>query len=542
MQILAIIPARGGSKGIPRKNVRIMSEKPLISYAIENALASKYDLSVCVSTDDEEIGRVSKQYGAEVVERSAILASDSITLDPVIYDAVQQMSKKNIKEYDIVITLQPTSPLLTSKTLDAAIEDFINHDFDTLISGVNSPHLAWRIENEKAVPAYKQRLNRQYLPKNLIETGAFVITKSNFVTENSRFGKAVSIYEMPENEAIDIDTPHDWWIAEKELNKKNILIRVDGHSKIGLGHIYRSLVLANNFIDHNVRFVLSEQSDIGIQKIKESHYKYEVISDNHEMLELIQRYDCDIVINDILNTDDKYIHYLKSTNVKVINFEDLGEGSKFADVVINDLYSKQCEGTNYYWGSEYYLIRDEFLISQPSPYNEEVKEILIIFGGTDPSNLTEKLFQSIQKLDKKNNIHFTFIVGLGYPGYEELVQKVKMLTLNIDVIQNVKMMTEHMKKADLAISSQGRTMLELAAMGVPTILMAQNKRELEHEFGYLQNGFINLGYGKDIGEETVAETISWLIKSPQIREQMRNRMLQTDLKNGLKKVLNLILN
>ncbi|MFL2134691.1 cytidylyltransferase domain-containing protein [Desemzia sp. FAM 24101] len=541
MKILAIIPARGGSKGIPRKNVRIMSGKPLISYAIENALASRYDLNVCVSTDDEEIGRVSKQYGAEVIERSALLASDSITLDPVIYDAVQKMSKKNEKEYDIVITLQPTSPLLTSKTLDAAIEDLITYGFDTLISGVNSPHLAWKIENKKAVPAYKERLNRQYLPKNLIETGAFVITKSNFVTENSRFGKNISIYEMPENEAIDIDTPHDWWIAEKELSKKNILIRVDGYSKIGLGHVYRSLVLANNFIDHNVCFVLSEQSDIGIQKIKASHYKYEVISGNHEMGELIQRYNCDIVINDILNTDEDYIHYLKSTDVKVVNFEDLGKGSKYADIVINDLYSKQFEDTHYYWGSEYYLIRDEFLISKPSPYNEVVKEVLVIFGGSDPSNLTEKLFQSIQKLDQKDNIHFTFIIGLGYKGYEELAQKVKSLTLNIDVIQNVKMMTEYMKKADLAISSQGRTMLELAAMAVPTILMAQNKRELEHEFGYLQNGFINLGYGKDIEAETVAETISWLIKSPQIREQMRSRMLQTDLKNGLKKVLSLIL-
>lgn len=239
MKGLIVIPARGGSKGIPRKNIRLMCGKPLISYSITNALNSSYDFDVVVSTDDKEIDRISLLYGAKVIKRPEELGADSVTLDPVIYHAVSYMEKNMKKDYDIVITMQPTSPLLKTATLDSAIEYFINNNFDTVISGINRPHLSWTELEGKIVPLYKKRLNRQYLPKNLLETGAFLISKREFVKENSRFGPKVSIYEVPENESVDIDSPQDWWVAEKELSKKNILIRTDGYSEIGLGHIYR---------------------------------------------------------------------------------------------------------------------------------------------------------------------------------------------------------------------------------------------------------------------------------------------------------------
>ena len=109
--------------------------------------------------------------------------------------------------------------------------------------------------------------------------------------ENSRFGHKVSIYEVPENESVDIDSPQDWWIAEKELLKKTILIRTDGYAEIGLGHIYRCLLLAYNLIDHDILFVISRQSDIGIKKIHDSHFPYTVIENNYEIGELVTRYE-----------------------------------------------------------------------------------------------------------------------------------------------------------------------------------------------------------------------------------------------------------
>ena len=443
VKILVIIPARGGSKGIPRKNVRLMVGKPLISYSIENAINSLYNLDVVVSTDDDEIARISSFYGARVIMRPENLATDSVTLDPVIFHAVNEMEKEKKARYDIVITMQPTSPLLKRETLDAAIEYFIENDFDTVLSGINKPHLSWTEKEGKIVPAYEKRLNRQYLPKNLMETGAFFISKREFVKEHSRFGPYVSVCEISENEAIDIDTPQDWWIAEKELSKENILIRVEGYSEIGLGHIYRGLLLAYNLIDHNIKFVLSEKSDLGIRKIEASHFPYSVIQNDNDIVSLIKDFKCDILVNDMLDTDEEYVHRCKTTGVRVVNFEDLGQGARLADAVINDLYEKKNDQSNHYWGSEYYCIRDEFLLAKPSEYRENVQEVLVIFGGTDPCNLTKRLFDVIQNIDN-GNIHYTFILGMGYKRADELIKKSKIKNLNVDFIQDVKLMTEYM--------------------------------------------------------------------------------------------------
>ncbi|MBO8173590.1 MAG: hypothetical protein H0Z33_17115 [Bacillaceae bacterium] len=541
MKILAVIPARGGSKGIPRKNVRLMCGKPLISYSIMNALNSQFDLEVVVSTDSEEIERIAVIYGAQVINRPSELATDEVTLDPVVHHALLEMEKTQKKTYDIVITMQPTSPLLRPSTLDSAIKYFIDNNYDTVISGINHPHLAWTEIDGEIVPIYKERLNRQYLPKNLIETGAFFITKREFVNAFSRIGDNVSIFEVPGNESIDIDTPKDWWVAEKELSKKRILIRTDGYAEIGLGHIYRCLLLADNLIDHDIKFVLSNKSDIGVEKIRESNFPYTVIQDNYEIGELIRTHECDILINDILDTDKNYIEYCKSQGVRVVNFEDLGTGAAYADAVINDLYEKRNNLENHYWGSEYYCIRDEFLLAKPAGFKENVEEVLVIFGGTDPCNLTYRLFEVIKSIPNHNSIHYTFILGMGYKYAEDLISKSNTLNLNIDIVKDVKLMTEYMGRADLAVSSQGRTMFELASMAVPTILLAQNEREQHHDFGYLKNGFINLGMGNEVKNQTIRETLLWLINSPQIRRQMKEQMLKKDLKKGIQRVINIIL-
>ena len=108
MKTLVVIPARGGSKGIPRKNVRFMAGRPLISYAISCAKNSKNQFEVVVTSDDEEIKLVASKYGAQIVDRPASLAGDKITLDPVIYQAVEFMETKKGYRYDYVITMQPT--------------------------------------------------------------------------------------------------------------------------------------------------------------------------------------------------------------------------------------------------------------------------------------------------------------------------------------------------------------------------------------------------------------------------------------------------
>jgi len=540
MNILAVIPARGGSKGIPRKNVRLMNGEPLISYAIKNSLCSKYITDVVVTTDDEEIASISECYGAETMLRDKGLAEDHITLDPVIYDATIKTEKQKNKTYDIIITLQPTSPVLKASTLDNAIENFIENNYDTIISAVNRPHLSWGEKENQIVPKYEKRLNRQQLPKNYVETGAFLITKRNIMNENTRIGEKVSIYEVPEEESIDIDSTEDWLLCENLLKKKRIVLRCDGYKEIGMGHIYHCLTLAYALTGHEVIFVTNEKYKEGLKKIQDSYMQYTTIQNDQDFFDFLEMYKPDIVVNDCLDTEEEYIKKLKELCGKVISIEDMGEGAKYADIVINALYSQK-KNCNEYCGEKYVCLRNEFLISKPKKFHEVVENILVVFGGTDPSNLTRKVYQIVKEITKIHpEICFTFITGIGYNCEENNL--VSEEDQHIKVLKNVSNISKYMQQADIAFTSQGRTVYELASLGIPSIVLAQNQRELLHTFAQMPNGFMNLGLGISISAETIKNTLEWLIQTPQIREEMRELMLKNDLKDGLNRELELILN
>lgn len=538
MQILAVIPARGGSKGIPKKNIRLMNGKPLISYSINNAKDSRYITDVFVTTDSNEIAEVAEEYGAEVIKRDESLSSDLVTLDPVVFHARNCAEKIKNKQYDVVITLQPTSPLLKTETLDNAIEYFINRNYDTVISVINKPHLSWGIQENKIIPLYKERKNRQELPPQYFETGAFLIAKANCVKNNTRIGENVSVFEVAENESIDIDDKDDWLLTENLMNRKKIIFRAEGYKELGLGHIYNCITLAFSMIEHDVLLVVSEKSTEGIDKIRETNLPYKIIKHEGEINKIIEDFKPDIWVNDCLDTTKEYIESLKAKIKRVITIEDLGTGIEVADAVINALY-KPVNNKHVYSGYKYVCLRDEFQAERPAKFSEKVKNILVMFGGTDPANLNKMLYDSILKFSKKyKDIKFNFITGIGYDAEKNgvITQKDK----NIYVYPNVPRVTKYMKHADLAITSQGRTIFELAAMGVPSIVLSQNKREQTHLFARLEHGFLNLGIGKEVDQNLIENTLDWLINTQVIRKNMYDLMLSYQLKEGLQRVKNII--
>lgn len=540
MNILAIIPARGGSKGIPRKNVRLLNGKPLISYSIDNARECDLISDIVVTTDDEEILSIAKLKNIYSIERNTELAGDNITLDPVVYDAVLKMEQLKNKRYDVVITLQATSPLLQADTLEKAIDSFLNNGKDTYISAVNKPHLSWSKNNSGYFPKYTQRLNRQQLHPNYIETGAFFITKREYIKPNSRMGKEVSIFEVPEEQSVDIDSANDWIICENALRKKKIVFRADGYKKLGMGHIYHCLALAYNLTGHEVMFVTKEQYPEGVNKIKNSFMPYTLIKGDDDFFKYLREWKADIVVNDCLDTNKEYMKKLKNIVNRVVTIEDLGEGTEYADAVINALYNKEIKSPKQYTGEKYICLRDEFLINTPKEFSREVNNVLVMFGGTDPSNLTKKIYNLAVKLNESYpNIIFTFITGSGYDSEKNGIytQEEK----KIYILNDVKRVGDYMRNADLAFTSQGRTVFELASLGIPSIVLAQNNREQLHTFAQMQNGFLNLGLGKDISEETIESTFKWLVETEQIRYEMRGLMLRHNLKKGINRVIDIIL-
>jgi len=281
-------------------------------------------------------------------------------------------------------------------------------------------------------------------------------------------------------------------------------------------------------------FASKEQYAEGVDKIKGSFMPYTLIKDDNDFFDFLKVWKPDIVVNDCLDTSKEYIQKLKSLVKRVVTIEDLGEGAEYADAVINALYDKKIKSYNQY------SLRDEFLVNTPKEFSKEVNNVLVMFGGTDPSNLTKKIYNLTLKLSEiYPNITFNFITGSGYDSEKNGIYTQK--NRNIYVHNDVKRVSDYMRNADLAFTSQGRTVFELASLGVPSIVLAQNEREQLHKFAQMQNGFLNLGLGKDISAETIESTFKWLVETEQIRYELRELMLRHNLKKGIKHVIDIIL-
>ncbi len=538
MKILVVIPARGGSKGIPRKNLRLLNGKPLIYYAIKTASASKFSPDVYVSSDDDEILHTAQQFGAKIHRRDPSIADDRTTLDPVIHACYEYAKKREAKEYDLIVTMQPTSPLLKPHSLDRAIERIVETpSIETVIAAKDDTHLSWRREEGRYLPNYTERVNRQYLTPTFTETGAFFITRREIVTPDNRIGKHVDLYVLDDGEEIDIDTYADWNLCEYYLKRKHILFVVTGNTKVGLGHVYNTLLLANDILNHRITFLVDKESRLAYEKIASKNYPV-FIQEQDDILDDIETLNPDIVINDRLDTDEHYMRSLKAMGLVTINFEDLGEGTKYADLVINAIYPEKHLLPNHYFGHDYFVLRDEFIYADAKEEIGPVRNILVTFGGVDPNNYTKKTLDAIFDYCLERGIDITVIAGFGYEKYDTIAS----YRDRVRIERNVTDISRHMREADLIFTSAGRTTYEIASIGTPAIVLAQNEREMTHFFASSEYGFLNLGLGYELSGETLLRSFRELVESPESRRYMSELMRKCDLKSGRKRVIRLIQN
>lgn len=230
MKILGLIPARGGSKGIPGKNIKLLGQKPLIQYTIETALKVKKLNAVCVSTDSEEIKQFCKTFPILVpfIRPHSLALDDTPTIDVVVH-AIQYF-KNNGVIYDAVCLLQPTYPLREENFIDNAIEKFIQSKSDSLISVLEVPHHHnphWVFESDKKgylhISTGEDKIisRRQLLPKAYFRDGSIYLTKTNTILDDkSLFGKTISYIISSRDTYLNIDTKEDWDLAETLI--KNI--------------------------------------------------------------------------------------------------------------------------------------------------------------------------------------------------------------------------------------------------------------------------------------------------------------------------------
>ena len=223
MNILGVIPARGGSKRTPGKNIKLLGGKPLIAYTIEAGLRSGFINRLVLSTEDPKIAETAKQFGAEIIVRPEELAQDKTKTAPVLIHVVEELEKQGYYP-DIVVLLQATCPLRDEKIIDSAVSQLINSDKDSIFTGskIGKTMPKWkRGYDGNLVSLYDYHFRPRYQEPELMEdmfaeNGALYAIKINAFKKYKDFlGENVDVFETPG--IIDIDTPEDFERVEKLL-------------------------------------------------------------------------------------------------------------------------------------------------------------------------------------------------------------------------------------------------------------------------------------------------------------------------------------
>lgn len=201
--ILGITPARGGSKGVPRKNIKKIAGMPLIAWTIESAKKSRLLDRYVVSTEGNEIAEVARRYSAEVLYRPPELATDEASTLGVLKHAVEQIP------CDIVVTIQATSPIRRPGLIDECIREFIENEYDSLATGFICKYVEYG----------KNELRRQDIQGFFYDDGNIYVIKSDLIRKGDRYGNKIGRKIISRWENVEIDDEFDFWVAEKILEE-----------------------------------------------------------------------------------------------------------------------------------------------------------------------------------------------------------------------------------------------------------------------------------------------------------------------------------
>lgn len=219
MKTLAIIPARGGSKRVPNKNIRTLFDKPLIAHTIMQAKESKFIDKIVVSTDDSEIKRIAKVYLCAVIDRPPELATDTSSTESVIKHVLD-----NVKGYDTIVLLQCTCPMRKSKDIDRAITLYNTGIFDSVLSVCSSKSILWKAKGDFGYSMTYEKGKRPTRSQDIDyyeENGSiYVFNKNEFMKHMSKVFGNVGLYIMPKERSMDIDTEEDFEYLEWKYGKK----------------------------------------------------------------------------------------------------------------------------------------------------------------------------------------------------------------------------------------------------------------------------------------------------------------------------------
>jgi spore coat polysaccharide biosynthesis predicted glycosyltransferase SpsG/CMP-N-acetylneuraminic acid synthetase len=531
LRVLAVVPARGGTDRVPYLNIKRLGDKPLLAHTLEAARGSTTIDRLVVSTDDATVAEVARAHGAEVpFLRPKALAADIPSLKPVIVHAVGELEASG-EHPDIVLVLQATTPFRGSAAIDQAVEHLVSGGYDTVVSVTEDRTLNWRAEGGILLPLFKKEGRREEQDPLYKENGAVVAFRREVLEAESRFGEKVGYVILDKRAGFTVHDLEDFWMAERLLRQPRVLFRVDGSASLGMGHVFRSLAIADALREASradVAFLMSADHTDGLVQVSRRGYPVRVVGNARleTYLEHIRDFAPAILINDLPTLEEPYLRALSHLGAATVNLvdtlDDLETTEHLAQVIVSVMSAERETPEGFYGGPRYAILRSHFK-GREKEIRAVPRKVLLTFGGSDPQGLTVKAARALKDLDPA--IDLVAVAGPAFCALREFEALAATLPRRIPLIHDAQgHIADLMLEADVVVCSGGMSVYEIAALGTPGVVLGQNAREEGRMRAFAQHGTIEyLGLGTEVGEEDLRAAVVALLTDVERRRAMSAR-------------------
>ena len=531
MRVIAIVPARGGTDPVPYLNIKRLGDCPLLAHTLTAARDAPSVDRVVVTTDDARVAEVAKSYGADVpFLRPPDLAADLPSLKLVIVHAVAELEKAG-EHADVIVILQATTPFREAEAIESALSTLLDGAFDTVVSVTEDRTLNWRAADGLLLPLFEKEGRREEQEPIYRENGAVVALRRGVLDSASRFGDRVGYVVLDKRAGFTVHDLEDFWMAERLLRQPRVLFRVDGSTGMGMGHVYRSLAIADalrQLSRADMAFLMSADHPEGLITVSRRGYPVRVVGDGRldNYLEHIRDFSPEILINDLPTVEAAYMRALSHVGATTVNLvdtpEDLETAEHYEQVIVSVMSQDRETPEGFYAGPAYAILREQFR-GRAKDVRQKPRTVLLSFGGSDPQGLTLKAARALDALD--GSIEVVAVAGAAFSYRAELAALVPTLRRPVRVINDAGgHISELMLEADLMVGSGGMSVYEIAALGTPGVILGQNVREDRRMREFARHGTVHyLGLGSEVAEAEIATAVTALLRDFPGRRAMSER-------------------
>jgi spore coat polysaccharide biosynthesis predicted glycosyltransferase SpsG/CMP-N-acetylneuraminic acid synthetase len=530
LRVLAVVPARGGTDTVPYLNLKRLGDRPLLAHTLDAARRAPSLDRVVVSTDDDRLAEIACAYGAEApFRRPADLVRDIPSLKPVIEHAVRAVEAAGDR-FDVVVVLQPTSPFREGAAIEAALDRLVTGGFDAVISVDEDRTLSWKQAGDRLVPLFEREGRRDEQPPVYRENGAVVVLRRAVIDGPTRFGERVGQLVLDRRAAFTVHDLADFWMAERLLHAPRVLFRADGGAQLGMGHVFRSLAIADALRERahaDVAFLMRADLPDGIRTVE--RHGYEVLrigGARGDVLDQVRGFAPSILVNDLRTLPADYLRALSHLGTTTVNLVDtpgdLETTETYEQLIVSVMKDDRETPDGFYAGPEYAILREQFR-GRTKEVRERARQVLLSFGGSDPQGLT--LLAARALLSLPADVELLAVTGPAFAFHRELEATLRAAPGRVRVVREaIGHIAELMLEADVMVGSGGMSVYEIAALGTPGVILAQNAREDERMREFARHGTVAyLGLGTDVADETLRERVARLLQDADERRAMSAR-------------------